>query len=144
MEGTLQQERSSILRYMFLQSERRNIRPLKESVESVEPGTVRDCRDFIKKYEGVENFKIYGNDRYIYQYISEMYPEEEIKFDTTKIKISTIDIEVKSENGFPDVESAAEEVLLITVRTTPLNKFELGVVDIQQQTTECYLQRFQD
>jgi len=52
-------------------------------VESIEPGTVRDCREFIKKYDGVENFKIYGNDRYIYQYISEMYPEEEIKFDTT-------------------------------------------------------------
>ena len=87
-----------------------------EYVESIEPGTVRDCREFIKRYDGVDNFKIYGNDRYIYQYISEKYPEEEIKFDTTKIKISTIDIEVKSENGFPDVESAAEEVLLITVQ----------------------------
>ena len=78
-------------------------------VESIDPGTVRDCREFIKKYDGVQNFKVYGNDRYIYQYISEMYPEEEVKFDTTKIKISTIDIEVKTENGFPDVESAAEE-----------------------------------
>ena len=87
-----------------------------EYVESVEPGSVRECRDFIKKYEGVENFKIYGNDRYIYQYISEMYPEEEIKFDTSKIKIATLDIEVASENGFPDVESAAEEVLLITIQ----------------------------
>ena len=80
-------------------------------VESVDPGTVRDCREFIKRYDGVDNFKIYGNERYIYQYISEKYPEDEIKFDTSKIKISTIDIEVKSENGFPDVESAAEEVL---------------------------------
>jgi len=87
-----------------------------EYVESVQPGSVRDCREFIKKYEGVDNFKIYGNTGYIYQYISEMYPEEEIKFDTNKIKISTIDIEVASENGFPDVESAAEEVLLITVQ----------------------------
>ena len=87
-----------------------------EYVESIDPGTVRDCREFIKKYDGVQNFKVYGNDRYIYQYISEMYPEEEVKFDTTKIKISTIDIEVKTENGFPDVESAAEEVLLITVQ----------------------------
>jgi DNA polymerase elongation subunit (family B) len=85
-------------------------------VESVQPGTVRECRNFIKNYEGVENFKIYGNDRYIYQYISEKYPEEEIKFDTNKIKISTIDIEVASENGFPDVESAAEEILLITIQ----------------------------
>ena len=87
-----------------------------EYVESIDPGTVRDCREFIKKYDGVQNFKVYGNDRYIYQYISEMYPEEEVKFDTTKIKISTIDIEVKTENGFPDVESASEEVLLITVQ----------------------------
>ncbi len=87
-----------------------------EYVESIDPGTVRECREFIKRYDGVDNFKIYGNDRYIYQYISEKYPEEEIKFDTTKIKISTIDIEVKAESGFPDVESAAEEVLLITVQ----------------------------
>jgi DNA polymerase elongation subunit (family B) len=87
-----------------------------EYVESVQPGTVRECRDFISRYKEVDNFKVYGNDRYIYQYISEKYPEEEIKFDTNKIKISTIDIEVASENGFPDVESAAEEILLITVQ----------------------------
>ena len=87
-----------------------------EHVEAIQPGTVRDCREFIKKYDGVENFSIYGNTGYIYQYISEMYPEEEIKFETNKIKITTIDIEVASENGFPDVESAAEEVLLITIQ----------------------------
>jgi DNA polymerase elongation subunit (family B) len=87
-----------------------------EYVEAIQPGSVRDCREFIKKYEGVENFKIYGNTGYIYQYISEMYPEEEIKFDIGKIKVSTIDIEVASENGFPDPESAAEEVLLITLQ----------------------------
>jgi DNA polymerase elongation subunit (family B) len=85
-------------------------------VEAIEPGSVRDCREFIKKYEGVENFKIYGNTGYIYQYISEMYPEEELKFDISKIKVTTLDIEVASENGFPDVESAAEEVLLITIQ----------------------------
>jgi DNA polymerase elongation subunit (family B) len=87
-----------------------------EYVEAVEPGSVRDCREFIKKYEGVENFKIYGNTQYIYQYISEMYPEEELKFDISKVKVTTLDIEVASENGFPDVESAAEEVLLITIQ----------------------------
>ena len=87
-----------------------------EYVEAVQPGSVRDCREFIKRYEGVENFKIYGNTGYIYQYISENYPEEEIKFDTNKVKITTLDIEVASENGFPDVESAAEEVLLITIQ----------------------------
>jgi DNA polymerase elongation subunit (family B) len=87
-----------------------------EYVESVQPGSVRDCREFVKRYDGVENFKIYGNTQYIYQYISEMYPEEELKFDISKVKVTTLDIEVASENGFPDVESAAEEVLLITIQ----------------------------
>ena len=87
-----------------------------EYVESVKPGGVRDCREFIKKYDGVDGFKIYGNERFIYQYISEIYKEDEIKFDINKVKLTTIDIEVASENGFPDVESAAEEVLLITIQ----------------------------
>jgi len=106
-----------------------------EYVESVEPGSVRDCREFIKKYDGVENFKIYGNDRYIYQYISEKYPEDEIKFDTNHIKITTIDIEVASENGFPDVESAAEEVLLITLQdynTKQIRTWGLGPFNNKQ------------
>ena len=87
-----------------------------EYVEPIEPGSVRECRDFIKKYDGVEGFKIYGNDRYIYQYISDKYSEEQIIFDIDKVKLATLDIEVASENGFPDVESAAEEILLITIQ----------------------------
>ena len=106
-----------------------------EYVEPIEPGSVRDCREFIKRYDGVENFKIYGNDRYIYQYLSEMYPEDEIKFDVSKIKITTIDIEVKSENGFPDVESAAEEILLITLQdynTKQIRTWGLGAFNNKQ------------
>jgi len=103
-----------------------------ENVEPIQPGSVRDCRDFYSKYENVEGFKIYGNDRYIYQYISDKYPEDEIKFDISKIRLATIDIEVASENGFPDTESAAEEILLITIqdyatktiRTWGLGKFQ--------------------
>ena len=87
-----------------------------DHVEPINPGSVRDCREFFKRYDGVQNFDIYGNDRYIYQYISEMYPEPEVKFDISKIKLTTLDIEVKSENGFPDVESSAEEILLISIQ----------------------------
>ena len=87
-----------------------------EYAKDIKPGTVRDCREFIKKYNEIENFKVYGNDRYIYQYISDIYPEEQIKFDISKIKLYTLDIEVASENGFPDPENAAEEMLLITIQ----------------------------
>ncbi len=87
-----------------------------EKVEAINPGTVRDCREFYRKYEDVEGFEIYGHDRYIYQYISEKYPEDEIKFDISKIKLVTLDIEVASEQGFPDVESCVEEILAITIQ----------------------------
>jgi DNA polymerase elongation subunit (family B) len=87
-----------------------------ESVEPVKPGQVRDCREFFKKYDEVEGFPIYGNDRYIYQYISEKYPEDEIKFDISQIKLVTLDIETTAERGFPDVESASEEILAITIQ----------------------------
>jgi DNA polymerase elongation subunit (family B) len=87
-----------------------------DAVEAINPGTVRDCRDFYKKYEDVEGFEIYGNDRYIYQYISEKYPEDEVRFDISKIKLVTLDIEVASEQGFPDVESCTEEILAISIQ----------------------------
>jgi len=87
-----------------------------EAVEPINPGTVRDCREFYKKYDEITGFEIYGNDRYIYQYISEKYPEDEIKFDISKIKLVTLDIEVASEAGFPDVESCSEEILAITIQ----------------------------
>ena len=106
-----------------------------EYVEAVQPGTVRECREFIKRYDGVEGFDISGNDRYIYQYISDTYPEDELKFDISKIKVTTIDIEVASENGFPDVESAAEEVLLITIQdynTKQIRTWGLGKFNNQQ------------
>jgi DNA polymerase elongation subunit (family B) len=87
-----------------------------EAVEPINPGTVKDCREFYKKYDEIDGFEIYGNDRYIYQYISEKYPEDEIKFDISKIKLVTLDIEVASEAGFPDVESCSEEILAITIQ----------------------------
>ena len=87
-----------------------------EYVEPVKPGTIRETRDFITKYNDVDGFDVFGFERFIYQYISDNYPEDQIEFDISKIKLVTIDIETKSENGFPDVESASEEVLLITIQ----------------------------
>ena len=86
------------------------------SVEPVNPGTIRDCREFLDKYSSVQGFSVFGNERYVHQYISEKYPEDEIKFDANHIKLYTIDIEVAAESGFPDVFNCAEELLLITIQ----------------------------
>ena len=76
----------------------------------------RDARDFLKKYSEVDNFDIYGYERFLYQYIADKFPQEEIKFDMSVMNIITLDIEVECENGFPDVESAAESILCITIK----------------------------
>ena len=87
-----------------------------EYVSPIQPGTVRECRSFLKEYDGVEGFNIYGNERYIYQYISQKYPQSEIQFDISKINLVTIDIEVASESGFPTVEESIEEMTAISIQ----------------------------
>ena len=86
------------------------------NVEPIQPGTISDCKEFIKKYENIEGFTVYGNDNYKAQYISEKYTDDEIKFDIKKIRLVTIDIEVASESGFPNVFDCAEELLVITLQ----------------------------
>ena len=113
-----------------------------EYVEAIQPGFVRDCREFYDKYKEVENFRIYGNERYVYQYISDNYPQEHLEFDIRKIKLYTIDIETKSEEGFPDVESANEEVLLITLQdfnTKQITTWGVGPFNNKQDNVN-YLQ----
>ena len=111
-------------------------------VEKIKPGTVRESRDFIKQYEWVDNFNVYGQDRFIYQYISDSYPEDEVKFDISKIRLYTIDIETRSENGFPDVAAADQEILLISMQdynTKEIMTWGVGPFKIKQDNVR-YLQ----
>ena len=73
------------------------------------------AREFLRKYEGVDKFEVHGYERFIYQWISERFPSD-ISFSLKDMKIYTIDIEVECENGFPDVEAAAEKMLCITIK----------------------------
>ena len=87
--------------------------------EWVEPhkfGSITEARDFVKQYKEVPDFEIHGNTRFLYQYIAEQHPEEELKFDSSKIRIFNIDIETAAENGFPDIESADQEILAISIK----------------------------
>ena len=85
-------------------------------VDAIKFGTTSDAKEFLKKYEGVNNFTVYGYERFLYQYIADKFPEEEIKFDISSMQIVSLDIEVACENGFPNVEAASEEMLCITVK----------------------------
>ena len=93
-------------------------RPLRR----VMPGSIADCRQFVQQYADIDEFEIHGNTRYLYQYINEKYPGDEIKFDSSLIRVFTLDIETAAENGFPDIQSADQEILLISLRDSFTNR----------------------
>lgn len=78
-------------------------------------GSMRDANDFIKQYENVDNFNFYGSTNYPYVYINEVY-QGRIDYDIKLIRIANIDIEVGSENGFPQPASALEPITAIAVK----------------------------
>ena len=96
---------------------------------------IRSARDFIKKYEEVQNFKIYGNSSFEYAFIAETQPGM-IDWNIDELKISIIDIEVGSENGFPDPYKATEPITAIAIRSLNGDMVVYGCGDYDNQKDE--------
>lgn len=86
-----------------------------EALEVMEFADVADARDFMKNYDGVSGMRIHGNTNWQYQYITENYAGQ-IDFDMSQIDIRSIDIETETESGFPNIDTANERILLISVQ----------------------------
>ena len=110
-------------------------------VESIQPGTISETRDFIKQYDGINGFNVYGNNDYVCQFIGDNY-KGEVDYDFSKIKVANIDIECESENGFPRPENALERINAITVDfggkiyCLGLGEFNVSGVHYQEQFTD--------
>ena len=77
--------------------------------------SMSDATDFLKRYSDVANFKVYGNNNYVAQYIAEEFPNK-ISFDRDLVRVMNIDIEVYSADGFPEPGEAAYPVTSIAIR----------------------------
>lgn len=90
-----------------------------QNLDEVKFGDIRDAKEFVKSYKEVSNFEIHGFDQFQYQYINQQFPGT-IDYDVNQMSIVSIDIECASEDGFPNIQTANEEILLIAVvdRTT--------------------------
>ena len=98
-----------------------------EPLEPISFETIREARDFIKKYEGVENFKIFGSNRFEYAMIAQNHPEEMIDWKIGDLCVANLDIEVGSENGFPEPRTATEPITAITIKfSDDANYFVFG------------------
>ncbi|MAJ43661.1 MAG: DNA polymerase [Candidatus Marinimicrobia bacterium] len=78
-------------------------------------GSISKAKYFCEQYKSIPEYKIYGMNRYQYQYLANTY-KEDIKWNKDYIKIFTLDIETECENGFPDPDTAKETIICITVK----------------------------
>ena len=92
-----------------------------EHLEPVEFQDINDAKQFVNNYTEVENFDVFGNTNYAYQYITENYWNE-VDYDLAHMTILTLDIETSSENGFPNSQNPLEEILLITFQDNSTKK----------------------
>ncbi len=97
------------------------------TVSPIKFNTAREAREFIKTYDGVEGFEVHGYERFVYQYIRQEFPGD-IDYNVNQMRIYALDIEVQCENGFPDVEAAAEEMLSITIKDMVTKDFYVWAV----------------
>ena len=107
-------------------------------VRPVQFEAAREAREFIKTYDGVEKFEVHGYERFVYQYIREQFPNE-VDYDISQMRIYALDIEVQCENGFPNVEEAAEEMLSITIKDMVTKKFYIWAVRDFETEHEHYV-----
>jgi len=94
-----------------------------ESLEPMKFEDINEAKDFVSRYKDVDNFKIFGNTNFAYQYITETFPND-VEFDISQIKIWTLDIETSADEGFPNIENPTEKVLLITVQDNQTKKLK--------------------
>ena len=77
--------------------------------------TISKAKHFYSEYSTIPEYKIFGMNRYNYQFIGDEY-RDEIRWNKDYIKIFTLDIETTCEDGFPDPDTAKETIICITVK----------------------------
>lgn len=110
-----------------------------ESVREINFESMKESKEFMAKYDEIENHSVYGMQNHIFGYITERFPDK-IKYNPDIININTLDIEVESEDGFPKPELAEQEVLSITCHSTMDNVWRIwGLKDYDPN--ESYMKK---
>ena len=109
-----------------------------EALQPIKFENINDAKDYISQYKDVENFPIFGNTNFAYQYITENFSDN-IEFDISQIKIWSLDIETSADNGFPDVASAQEKVCSIKrfMTGTAINRYNCHPGRLKKRTPDA-------
>ena len=95
--------------------------------------SIRDAKDFVQKYSNIPGAPIiYGNTKFEYAFIAEQHADM-VEWDQDKISIGVIDIEVGSENGFPDPYLANEPITAICLHYINGVSYVFGCGDFENK-----------
>jgi len=95
-----------------------------------------DAKDFIEQYKDIEQFKVYGQTNYIMQYITQKFPKE-IKWNPKFINVVNFDIEVQSDEGFPEPGEAKYPIISIALKSSKSSVYHVwGLDDYDHTKTE--------
>ena len=101
--------------------------------------SIYEAREFFKEYDGIPGApKIYGNTRYEYAFIADQHPKM-VDWDQDKVSVAIVDIEVGSENGFPDPYLANEPITAIAITYMNGKTYVFGCGDYEVQGDEYYI-----
>ena len=92
------------------------------SLKPLQFDTMVEARNFVKQNEET-NLKVYGFPFYNSQYCIETYPNAENDWKREEIRVFTIDIEVSSEEGFPEPDESKYPITAICVHDSLRDKF---------------------
>lgn len=93
-----------------------------EPLEPTEFKNISQAYAYQKKYKDVPNTKIYGMNNFVTQFIQKLYPSE-VEFDKSLVNVVTIDIEVASDDGFPEPDAADHAVISICFKSSKTKDF---------------------
>lgn len=109
-----------------------------EYLQEMKFDTMREARDYYKQFENVDGKKIYGNTRFEYAFIGDQH-KGMIEWDIDQISVAILDIEVGSENGFPDPYQANEPVTAIGIKYINGPMYVYGCGDYEVKGDEKYI-----
>lgn len=109
-----------------------------EYLQEIQFAKMRDARAYSRQFEGVSGKTIYGNTRFEYTYIAGQH-KKMVDWDFSHVLIGIIDIEVGSENGFPDPYKAEQPVTAIALKYIGGHMFVFGCGDYEVKGKERYM-----
>ena len=101
--------------------------------------SMKDATEFIKQYQHIPTVKTYGTTNYMHQFITDRFPED-ITFNRDQIHVTTIDIEVQSDEGFPEPDKANYPVISICTKSSKESFYRVwGLGDFTPDENTIYV-----